>query len=84
MTDYRRWEISATLDEARAAETAGWGWLTLAAALVTAAGWHDAAGMRHTALVLAVWACGPLWAAVTRWREAADDRALAAWMGSLS
>ena len=79
-TDYRRAEADQTSAEARAAELAGWGWCALAAALSLAAG-ALASSSRAAGVVLAVWACWPLWAAVTRWRQAADDREIAAWLG---
>ena len=80
MTDWRAWEVEATLDEARGAELAGWGWLAVALVLVVAAGAAEADGMRVTSLVLALWACWPLWLTISRWARAADDREVAAWM----
>src|SRR5574343_1532552 len=80
MTDWRAWEVESTLDEARAAEVAGWGWLAVALVLVVAAGAAEADGLRVTSLVLAVWECWPLWLAVSRWARAVDDREGAAWM----
>lgn len=83
MTDFRRREIAATLAEAARSERRGWACIALALALTMCAG-AVATGSHVVSAVLAVWACWPLAAAVTWWLRAADDRALAAWMGSLS
>ena len=80
MTDYRTWEIEATLDEARASTVRGCGWYAVALLLVLCAG--AAATTSHAlSVALAVWACPALWQAARWWRAAADDRELAAWMG---
>ena len=80
MTDYRDYEIAATLEEARQSTIRGCLWYALALALVVASG--ATATSSHTlSVALAVWACPALYQAARWWRAASDDREIAAWMG---